>query len=168
MSYSEEPSGSQTMRRVRHGSKNCKARRKGKTSHAPTEHRSTQTDRRRWGESGRCVGSDPYWPHQALAGRCTPRSGQRSQIAAGRRPRSAACRAFPQTASCLLDGKREGRGKIVGRGKEEAERRLQLMATFCSTHRNFYSSLSKSAGSAHWMNSWCIVHGQTSSKSRLF
>lgn len=56
-----------------------------------------------------CVSSDPYWPHQALAGRCTPQSGRRTQIAAERHPRSAACRAFPQTASCLLDVSEEGR-----------------------------------------------------------
>lgn len=55
------------------------------------------------------MSSDPYWPHQALAGRCTPQSGRRTQIAVERHPRSAACRAFPQTASCLLDVSEEGR-----------------------------------------------------------
>lgn len=76
-----------------------------------------------WKEGGRCVGSDPYWPHQALAGRCTPRSGQRSRIAAGRHPRSAACRAFPQTASCLLNRKR-ARGRKVGGWKRGENRQM--------------------------------------------
>lgn len=69
------------------------------------------------------MGSDPYWPHQALAGRCTPRSGQRSRIAAGRHPRSAACRAFPQTASCLLNRKR-ARGRKVGGWKTGENRQM--------------------------------------------
>lgn len=74
----------------------------------------------------RCAGSDPYWPHQALGGRCTPQSGRRSQTAAGRRPHFAACRASQQTASCLLDKKREkGRKRAEGgweRGEERREK----------------------------------------------
>lgn len=77
------------------------------------------------GKKGRCVGSDPYWPHQALEGRCTPRSGRRSRKVAGHRPRSVACRAFLQTASCLLDwerGRRRGRGEGEGRWMEDKRR----------------------------------------------
>lgn len=53
-------------------------------------------------ERGRCVGADPYWPHQAPGARCTPQSGQRSQRACARPPRSAASPTSPQRASGLL------------------------------------------------------------------
>lgn len=125
---------SMSVQRVKHGSKNVKSR-KGKRDSTRTG-RQTEglrgTDKGEKKNSGRCVGSDPYWPHQALAGRCTPRSGRRSRTAAGRRPRSAACRAFPQTASCLLDRKR-GRGRKEEEGWKRGENRqmLQLMAPFC-------------------------------------
>lgn len=73
------------------------------------------------------MSSDPYWPHQALAGRCTPQSGRRTQIAVARHPRSAACRAFPQTASCLLDVSEEGR-------RTERERRKRPVSSLrCKT-----------------------------------
>lgn len=53
-------------------------------------------------ERGRCVGADPYWPHQAPGARCTPQSGQTSRRACGRPPRSAASPTSPQRASGLL------------------------------------------------------------------
>lgn len=120
--------------RVRHGSKNVKNRKTESERERERQHTYRQAEGSRGTdggeeESGRCVGSDPYWPHQALAGRCTPRSGRRSRRAAGRRPRSAACRAFPQTASCLLDGKR-GRGREERGGRKEGVwKREQTNAT---------------------------------------
>lgn len=88
------------------------------------------------------MGSDPYWPHQALGGRCTPQSGRRSRTAAGHHPHFAACRASQQTASCLLDRKREKGRKRVEGGWNRGEKRemVQLMAPFCRAERNLCNS----------------------------
>lgn len=88
------------------------------------------------------MGSDPYWPHQALGGRCTPQSGRRSRTAAGHHPHFAACRASQQTASCLLDRKREKGRKRVEGGWNRGEKRdmVQLMAPFCRAERNLWNS----------------------------
>lgn len=62
-------------------------------------------------ERGRCVGADPYWPHQAPVARCTPQSGQTSRRACARRPRSAASPTSPRRASGLLREIRKKRSR---------------------------------------------------------
>lgn len=129
---------------VTHGSKNVHTRKRKREQHTCRQKEGLRGIGGGGGgaKSGRCVGSDPYWPHQALAGRCTPRSGRRSQTAAEHRPRSAAYRASPQTASCLLDRKRErGRKREEGGWRRgENRERLQLMAPFCRAERNLCDS----------------------------
>lgn len=94
----------------------------GRRGGGEEEEESEEThDRCRMGSGGGGVASDPYWPHQALAGRCTPPSGQRSQRGAARRPRSAASPTSPRRASCPLDGGKN-RGEEVEEEQEQENR----------------------------------------------